>query len=176
MSMMERLNPTIFDKLVADLDIAGLREDSVVHEYSKSSMKNYNVPRLERFNESALREIIKRDIAWLLNTSHMASSTDLQSYPEVQTSVLNYGVPDLSGQVNIQRAVIERARDIRAAIRTFEPRIDEKSLRVEPTLDQYKQNCLTYVIHGDITAAVNSIPVVLKTDIEVDTASVTVRE
>ena len=39
-----------------------------------------------------------------------------------------------------------------------------------------KENSVTYIIRGDVTAAVQAMPVEFKTDIEVDTASVTVRE
>ena len=97
MAVTERLNPTLFDKIVADHDISGLRDDSVAHEVSKQTMRHYSVPKLERFNEQAMRDTVKRELAWLLNTNNMESSTNLDAYPEVQTSVLNFGVPDFTG-------------------------------------------------------------------------------
>jgi type VI secretion system protein ImpF len=172
-----RINPTIFDKLIADSDMAGLHSnDTSSGIASRDSMRYYSVPKLERFNEEALRATIKREIAWLLNTTNLSAVVDLNPYPHVQTSVLNYGVPDLTGKATSHRVVIGRARDIRNAIKAFEPRIDEKSLTVEPQTARERENAVTYVIYGDVTSAVNAMPITFRTDVEADTAAVTVRE
>lgn len=176
MAVGERLNPSLFDKLVADLDMSGLSDNSAVAEMSRETMRHYSVPKLERFNENALRDTVKRDLAWLLNTTNMATGLDLAPYPHIATSVLNFGVADLTGKAHSHRVVLARARDIRNAVRAFEPRIAEKSLHVEPLQDRERENSITYVIHGDITAAVNALPVAFKTDVEADTSNVTVRD
>ncbi len=174
-----RLNPTLFDKLVADLELDGLRADTDEMEASGSSRSNlrfYTVPRIERFNEGALRATVRRELNWILNTTNLASVEDLEPYPEVKVSVLNYGVPDLAGKALTPRVVQGRARDIRDAIRIFEPRMDPNHLDVEPLSSTERVNAITYVIRGDITAAVQAMPVEFKTDIEVDTAAVVLRE
>lgn len=173
-----RLNPTIFDKLVADLELDGLRRegDEQQTEVSRASMRFYTVPKLDRFNESALREIIRRDIAWLLNTVRLEALVDLEQYPRVKSSTLNYGVAELAGKALGRRVLLERARDIRAALQTFEPRLDPKSLEVVPQDTPERENAVTYVIRGDITAAVEALFVQLKTDVEADTSAVTVRD
>jgi type VI secretion system protein ImpF len=172
-----RLNPTLFDKLVADSDISGLRGEELDKiEESRETMRYYSVPRLERFNESALRATVRRELAWLLNTTHLGSVIDLEAYPHVQTSVLNYGIPDMSGKTLDRRLVLQRARDIRTAIRAFEPRIAENSLIVEPLDSVERENSITYLIHGDVTSAVKAVPVKFRTDFEADTAAATVRE
>lgn len=157
--------------------MAGLHsEDASSGIASRDSMRYYSVPKLERFNEEALRATIKREIAWMLNTTNLSAVVDLNPYPHVQTSVLNYGVPDLTGKATSHRVVIGRARDIRAAIKAFEPRIDEKSLMVEPQTTRERENAVTYLIYGDVTSAVNAMPITFRTDVEADTAAVTVRE
>lgn len=172
-----RLNPTLFDKLVADSDISGLRGDELESlESSRESMRFYSVPRLERFNESALRATVRRELAWLLNTTNLASVEDLDNYPHVQTSVLNYGVPDLAGKSNTRRVVLQRARDIRNAIKAFEPRLDNAELMVEPVESVEKENSVTFVIHGDVSSAVGAIPVKFWADVEADNAAASVRE
>jgi type VI secretion system protein ImpF len=172
-----RLNPTLFDKLVADSDISGMRGEEVEQvEASRETMRYYSVPRLERFNESALRATVRRELAWLLNTTHLGSVVDLEDYPHVQTSVLNYGIPDMAGKELNRRLILQRARDIRTAIRAFEPRIDEKSLVVEPFDSIERENSITFLIHGDVTSAVKAIPVKFRTDFEADTSAATVRE
>ena len=174
---MSRLNPTLFDKLVGGLEVDGLIDSSGGQGVSsRETMRNYSVPQLERFTEEALRATVRRELAWLLNTTNLGAVVDLAPYPHVQTSVLNYGVPDLAGKAHSRRVVLQRARDIRAAIRTFEPRMDEASLMVEPTEDRERENSVTYVIHGDVRSAVRALPVQFRTDVEADTASVVVRD
>lgn len=171
-----RLNPTLFDKLVADLDLEGLRETSVKPiEASRSSMRFYTVPRIERFNEAALRATVMRELNWLLNTTSLDSLVDLEPYPEVKTSVLNFGVRDLAGKTLTQKVVQERGRHMRDSIRAFEPRLDPSALDVD-TIGSQRENAITYRIRSDITAAVEAMPVEFKTDIELDTAAATIRE
>jgi type VI secretion system protein ImpF len=174
-----RLNPTLFDKLVADLELDGLRADEDAGNGGGSGRPNlrfYTVPRIERFNETALRATVRRELSWLLNTTNLESVEDLEPYPEVKVSVLNYGVPDLAGKALTRRVVQNRAREIRDAIKVFEPRMDPERLEVEPLGATDRVNAVTYVIRGDVTAAVQAMPVEFKTDIEVDTASVILRE
>jgi type VI secretion system protein ImpF len=173
-----RLNPTLFDKLVTDLELAGLRdegEDAPRIDF-RSSLRFYTVPKVERFNETALKNTVRREINWLLNTTNLGATTDLDPYPEVKSSVLNYGVPDLAGKVLTKRVIQARAREIREAIINFEPRMDPTHLDVEPISTLERENAVTFLIRGDITAAVQAMPVEFKTDVEVDTASVVVRE
>jgi type VI secretion system protein ImpF len=174
-----KINPTLFDKLVADLEIEGLRESdgrrSAV-EASRSTMRFYVVPRIERFNERALRSTVMRELNWILNTTNLESVTDLEPYPQVRTSVLNYGVRDLAGKALTRGVVQARARQIRDAIRTFEPRMEPTQLEVDSVASPERENAITYVIRGDVTSAVQAMPVEFKTDVELDTAAVTLRE
>lgn len=174
--MRPRINPTIFDKLVADTDMPGLQDDVPVSDITRETMQRYSVARLERFNEDALRATVRREIAWLLNTINLDAAIDLDPFPQVQTSVLNYGVPDLAGKALSHRAIMQRARDIRKAIIQFEPRFEESSLVVETTDQIERENSITFVIRGDITSAVSVMPIQIKTDIEADSAAVSVRE
>lgn len=176
MAVKQRLTPTLFDKLVADISLPGLREGDKPTEVSLDAMRLYEVPRLERFNETALRATVRRELAWLLNTTNLSATTDLADYPEVATSVLNYGVPDLAGKSLHQRTVQHRAREIRAAIRTFEPRIDRDSLKVEPATTDEDLNKIIFMIQGDVTSAVKALPVKFRTSLEVDSAAVDIFE
>lgn len=177
MAVRQRLTPTLFDKLVADLEISGLRDMSgETPEISRENFRHYAVPKLDRFNEMALRATIRRELAWLLNTTNLESLTDLEPYPQVQTSVLNYGLSDLAGKALNRRSVLERAREIRRAIRLFEPRLAEKSLSVEPSTDSDRPHTITFVIQGDITAAAQAMPVKFRTEIDPETVAVDVRE
>jgi type VI secretion system protein ImpF len=173
----ERLNPTLFDKLVVGNEIAGLRGDELEGvEQRRETLRYYSVPQLERFNEDALRATIKRELAWLLNTTNLEAVEDLEAAPNVRTSVLNYGVPDLAGKALNRRLLLKRARDIKAAIVAFEPRIAEESLSVEVANTIERENAITFVIEADVRSAVRAVPIKLRSDIEADSASVTVRD
>jgi type VI secretion system protein ImpF len=177
MAVRQRLTPTLFDKLVADLEISGLRDTTAeTPEVSRENFRYYSVPRLERFNEAALRATVRRELAWLLNTTNLESLVDLEPYPEVQTSVLNYGLTDLAGKALNRRSILERAREIRKAIRLFEPRISEKTLTVDLAEDPDNPHAVTFLIQGDITAAAQAMPVKFRTEIDPETVAVDVKE
>ena len=56
LAVRQRLTPTLFDKLVADLEISGLRDiESETPQVSREKFRHYAVPKLDRFNEAALR-------------------------------------------------------------------------------------------------------------------------
>jgi len=100
----------------------------------------------------SLRKCVIRDLGWLLNASGLENTQDLSGFPEVRHSVLNYGIPDLTGTTasTADRATLERA--LREAIVDFEPRIIPESLkiRVSITEEHMNPNTLTYEIEGEL--------------------------
>jgi type VI secretion system protein ImpF len=175
MAASARLTPTIFDKLVADVEISGLRSNETPDVVSEMTT-HYAVPDIKRFGEAALRATVKRDLAWLLNTTQFGARGELEGYPQVQTSVLNYGVPDLAGRSLHSRTILDRAREIRNAIRVFETRIEPESLVVEPLASKDKPNAVVFLIHAEISSTLRPVPVQFRTELEADTASVQVSE
>lgn len=176
-AVKQRLTPTLFDKLVADIDMAGMRESEAERTtVARENFRYYTVPQLERFNEAALRATVRRELAWLLNTTNFGATYELEPYPQIENSVLNYGLPDLAGKSSGRRSLMQRAREIRAAIRHFEPRIDGKSLVVEMKDRDDDSHQVTFVIQGDITAAAYAMPVKFHTHVDPDTAAVDVEE
>ncbi len=96
-----------------------------------------------------LREAVRRDIEALFNTERFESMpllsdleaeqmtnspTSLADFPEVRRSVVNYGVPSFSGRSSrdFDRDVL--AREIRAVLATFEPRLKESATKVTVNL------------------------------------------
>ena len=113
-SLKERLQPSLLDRLT-DLEPDKTKESS-----SKQSM-----------TQTQFKEAVVRDLGWLLNSVAMDVCIDLHRYPEVQRSVLNYGLPDMSGHTssNVDVRVVESS--IKAAIQLFEPRVIKNSLKVK---------------------------------------------
>ena len=177
--MAPRINPTLFDKLAGSSELfAGAMDtpEALRGETTRDGLRRYSVPELERYNETALRNSVRRDLVWLLNTVNFAATTDLEPYPHVQTSVINYGVADMTGKALTKRVVHDRANRLRDAILNFEPRLDPNTLAVSPEGYGLRENALTFVINGDVTSAVQALPVRFATDVEVDSGAATVRD
>lgn len=168
MSSLTPLKPSILDKLIGDL--SRVRSDG-----SHDPLPCY-VPRLDRFNEDELRSCVRRDIEWLLNVVHFESAVNLDDYPEIQTSVLNHGLPELIGRSIDTNGLASRAVEIVAAIAAYEPRISPGS--VEVLLEEGEvgfENRLRFVIQGNIVNAVDDGFIALYTAVDLDTGNVEIR-
>ncbi|POF29254.1 type VI secretion system baseplate subunit TssE [Roseibium marinum] len=80
--------------------------------------------------EHTLVSEVRRDLQSLLNTVNLNSTQDLTEFPEVTTSFLNYGLPDLSVHIVDTVRIDRLADDIREALIRFEPRMDPRTLQV----------------------------------------------
>ncbi|MFK7943562.1 MAG: type VI secretion system baseplate subunit TssE [Paracoccaceae bacterium] len=155
--LMERLQPSLLDRLT-DNDPTAIKESG--------SNRIIDVARL--------REIILRDLAWLLNTSNIESEHDLEDYPNVAASTLNYGIADIAGtHATMDRATHIR-QTIRAAIETFEPRILPQSLQVSMHQEKVGSGAvISFEIRGELWAEPVPIDLYLKTALDVTTGEVT---
>lgn len=123
-----------------------------------------------------LRESVLRDLQWLLNTGNLAASGELDGYPLIARSVLNYGIPDLSGTT--ATAIRNRIEGmIRDAIVAFEPRILKESLRVRAVeADQMNRNAINLEIQGELWGQPLPTQLFLRSEIDFETGDVTVQE
>lgn len=99
------------------------------------------------------REVLLRDIEYLLNDSAHSAALKLERTPHCETSVVNYGLPSLSQQVPMNTDRMELARHIQRIIATFEPRLDPRSIKVVPLID--KDHTWVLAILFDIHAKCN---------------------
>ena len=162
---MTPLKPSILDKLIGDLS----RERS---DGTRDLLPCF-VPRLDRFNEDELRSCVRRDIEWLLNVVHFEAAIDLADYPEIATSVVNHGLPELVGRAIDRPALVRRSAEIAAAVRAYEPRLIAGSIDV--LLDEGEvgfENRLRFVIHGNLMNSVDDGFIALYTAIDLDTGNV----
>lgn len=97
---------------------------------------------------AVLREAVRRDIEALFNTERLESVpmlTDreaealpddppgLDDFPEVRRSVVNYGVPAFAGRSSRDFDREALAREIRAVLAAFEPRLKPSATKVTVT-------------------------------------------
>lgn len=123
-----------------------------------------------------LRASVLRDLRWLLNTIALEATHDLSDYPEVASSTLNYGIPNLAGTsiAGINGLVLQRA--VRRAIVNFEPRILASSVNVEVRAapDQMDRQALVLTIEGQLWARPHPVNLYLRTELDLETGTVTV--
>lgn len=165
MAIMTPLKPSVLDKLIGDL--SRVRSDG-----SRDLLPCF-VPRLDRFNEDELRSCVRRDIEWLLNVVHFEAAVNLDDYPEIATSVLNHGLPELIGRSIDRPALARRSEEISNAVLAYEPRLIPGSIEV--LLDEGEvgfENRLRFVIHGHLMNSVDDGFIALYTAIDLDTGNV----
>ncbi len=157
----ERLQPSLLDRLTDDEPEKG----------QESREKRVLSP-------SRLRESVRRDLSWLLNTSNLAATQDLDDFPEVERSTLNYGLPDLSGQTtsSIDKAALERL--LRRVIWDFEPRLTRNSVKVRivADYDQMDHNAMCFNIEAELWAQPLPLRLFLRTEVDLETGEVKVSE
>lgn len=171
LTSQERLQPSLLDRLT-DSEPATSREaiDARV------------------LNKQQLRAAVLRDLSWLFNTSRAepdpqrgdpANVAQWRDAPQARNSVLNYGIPSLSG-ITISAmhfGALEAA--IRLAIVQFEPRIDPKTLAVEVNRDagfNIQHNSLRLVIRGHMWNQPVPLELLLSADVDVETGLAAVRD
>jgi type VI secretion system protein ImpF len=84
-----------------------------------------------RIGVDELRQAVRRDLEWLLNTRRIIDAR-LDDYEEISRSILTYGLPDLNPYS--RTSVTDRAslcRTIEEAIGRFEPRLDPRTIQVQ---------------------------------------------
>jgi type VI secretion system protein ImpF len=122
---------------------------------------------------SRLRECVRRDLAWLMNTTHLKATQDLDDYPLVARSVLNFGLPDLAGRTSstVDAGTLEQA--IRKVILDFEPRLVARTLRVKLAVDdsQMNHNSMTFDIEAELWAQPLPLRLFLRTAVDLETGT-----
>lgn len=147
----ERLQPSLLDRLTDEAP--GERHEP----------RERRVLSVER-----LRAGVRRDLSWLLNTVNLEAAQDLSGLPRVASSVLNYGLPDLTGRTlsGLDARGVEQV--IARAIRDFEPRLLPSSLRVRLVTDPARasHNSLALEIEADLWA--QPLPQHIRLETELD--------
>lgn len=125
--------------------------------------------------KTQLRSAVLRDLAWLLNAVQLASSEDLSACPEVERSVVNFGLPSLSGETASTVEISDIEQAIRESILRFEPRLLPESLKVEvieseSALDLH--NIISLKISARLWAQPVPLEMLLRTELDLETGQV----
>jgi type VI secretion system protein ImpF len=125
-----------------------------------------------------LRESVRRDLSWLFNTTNLAAVVDLDRYPQVESSTVNFGLPDLTGRTagSIHIPTLEKL--LRRAIWEFEPRLLKDTVRVKLIRDtnNYSPNALVFTIEAELWAQPIPLRLFLRTDVDLETGEIAVTD
>ncbi len=159
LTLKERLQPALLDRLADDFP------------------ERHDEPReLRSLTLKQFRQSVLRDLAWLLNADNMSYSDALNEHPEAASSVINYGIPSLTGKTVSNTDVEQLEMLLRKAIRDFEPRILEDSLRVRIDVSdtQTRRSAIAFYIEGDLWAQPAPEHLYIKTEFDLETGHVSV--
>jgi type VI secretion system protein ImpF len=158
----ERLQPSLLDRLTDDEPDMG------------QETRNKRV-----LSPGRLRECVRRDLAWLFNTTNLACiNSEIETHPAVAQSVVNYGLPDLTGRTASSIDVPEVERLLRTAIWNFEPRLIRNTVRVklEVNSEEMTHNAMTFTIEAELWAQPLPLRLFFRTDIDLETGHVDVQD
>ncbi|HWK12721.1 MAG TPA: type VI secretion system baseplate subunit TssE [Vicinamibacterales bacterium] len=157
----EQLQPALLDRLTDDQPDKKLE------------------PRMERvMSKRRMREAVLRDLTWLFNTTRLDPEMDPATLPYARRSVINFGLPALSGQTASSLDISDLERSIRQAIVDFEPRILPGTLHVRALeVGRFENhNVIGVEISGQLWAQPLPLELLMRTEIDLETGQVEVAD
>ena len=119
-------------------------------------------------SEPQLRAQLSRDLDTLLNTTNLASAIDLEPFPAVACSIVNFGIPDIVHRTIEDAGTDQVAEEIERAVTTFEPRLIRHTVKVrrDMTVDLGAHE-IRFVVSGDMACDPVAVPIQFVADLEV---------
>jgi type VI secretion system protein ImpF len=169
----DRLQPALLDRLTDD------QPDRTQEPRERRVM-----------SKAQLKQAVLRDLAWLFNATRIERAetptdprlplgVDLDDAPEARKSVVNYGLPPLSGRAAISMDILELERAIRQAIVDFEPRILASTLRVKAIVAASEidhHNVIGVEIQGQLWSQPVPLELLVRTEIDLETGKVEIAD
>jgi len=161
LTQKERLQPSLLDRLTDD-------EPDKLNEAREQRVLSLN----------KLRVCVLRDLAWLLNTGKLDAVQNLENYPLAAHSVINYGIPDLTGTTLSSANVMDIEQQVKQAIWDFEPRILRESVRIKVSVASQKMNhnAMAFDIEGDLWAQPLPLHLYLRTELDLETGNMEITD
>lgn len=158
----ERLQPALLDRLTDEEP--GTRQEA----------------REQRvMSKNRLRQAVLRDLAWLFNATRFETAAQLARMPHARHSVINFGLPPLSGRAVSSLDLSELEAGIRQAITDFEPRVLPDTLQVTALVepgDLNRHNVIGVEIRGQLWAQPVPLELLVRTEIDLETGKVDIAD
>lgn len=161
LTQKERLQPSLLDRLTDD------------EPDRKQESRDRRV-----LSPARLRDCVRRDLTWLLNTTNLASVQNLDAEPQVARSVVNFGMPDLAGHTLSGVDIKAMERLLTRVIWDFEPRLMKNSVKVRLVIDEQKMshNAMCFNIEAELWAQPLPLRLFLRTEIDLENGGVAVTD
>lgn len=161
LTQQERLQPSLIDRLTDD------------EPEKKQESRDQRVLSLRK-----LRKGVVRDLGWLLNSCNLSATQNLDDYPLVAQSVVNFGMPDMAGHALTSVDVVGLERLLRQSICNFEPRLLRNTVKVRLSVnrDQMNHNAMTFDIEGELWAQPVPLHMYMKTEVDLEDGNVKVMD
>ena len=159
--LRNRLQPSLLDRLTDD------QPDERVESDDRRVM-----------SKAQLRAAVLRDLAALFNAVQPLGA-QAEPYAPVAESVLQFGLPPLSGRLASSLDITVLEGLIRQAIVRFEPRILPETLQVralEATSVLDTHNVIEFEIRGELWSHPVPLEVLLRTQLDLEAGQVEVRD
>lgn len=156
-TITERLQPSLLDRLTdaAPESTSERREERVI-------------------DVRRLREIVRRDLAWLLNTTNQEGEIDTVRYPNVAVSTVNYGIREVTGGISGARRAQQIQAAIRQSIARFEPRIAPDTIQVElREAETQGEMVINFDIRADMWAQPLPLELYMRSEVNLVTGELT---
>ena len=154
----ERLQPALLDRLTDE------------EPDKKLEPREHRV-----MSKTRLRQAVLRDLAWLFNATQLGKEEDLSRAPFARKSVINFGLPSLSGQTASSLEVSDLERAVRQAILDFEPRILPNTLEVRALVELNEldhHNVIGVETRGQLWAQPVAIDLLIRTEIDLESGKI----
>ena len=158
----DRLQPALLDRLTDD------------EPDKKRESREHRV-----LSKTRMRQAVLRDLTWLFNSTRLESGNELEGLPYAQRSVINFGLPALSGQTASTLEIHDLERNIRQAVLDFEPRILAETLEVKALVEMTQldhHNVIGIQIHGQLWAQPVPLELLIRTEIDLETGKVQIAD
>ena len=158
----DRLQPALLDRLTDD-----------------EPGSSVEPPERRVLNRTRLRAAILRDLRHPFNSTSMSGGREFEGFPLVGRSVLNYGLPALSGRTASSLDPMAMEEMVRRCILAYEPRILPESLRIEASISSRQldhHNQIGFRIDGQLWAQPVPVHLLLRTDIDLETGAVEIQD
>ncbi|MCA9291827.1 MAG: type VI secretion system baseplate subunit TssE [Phycisphaerales bacterium] len=158
----ERLQPSLLDRLT---------DDDPEHAVEGRDRRVLSVRQLQ--------QAVLRDLTWLLNSRARRAEDGLSEFPEVEASVLNFGMPDLTGSTVSGVSVSQLERQIVDTILRFEPRLIRDTITVTAVPESTRggsPQVFGLEIKADLWAQPVPTHLYVRTEVDLETGQCTLKD
>jgi type VI secretion system protein ImpF len=112
----------------------------------------------------------------LFNSLNLDSSQDLEPFPHVATSVINFGLPSFAGRMTSSIDPQESAERLRRVIELFEPRLSAVKVKPQPPTEAQNDGTLEFTIEAQLWGYPTAQQLEVHTKIDTMTGDIAVTE